>query len=106
MRFVTFRTPKPKQFKYKARYYDEDKEALEQKKAALGYSTKVSHNENLRLQMTRRWHKGEDNEEKSTLSKIIYYAFFGTVIIGGVYVIFFTDFVYKLIALFGIGIGE
>lgn len=106
MRFVTFRTPKPRQFKYKPRYYDEDKEALEQKKAALGYKAKVSKHENLRLQMSRRWHKNEDIEEKSLLSKIIYYAFFGTIIIGGVYVIFLTDFVYKLIALFGLGIGE
>jgi len=106
MRYVTFRTPKPKQFNYKPRYYDEDKEALEQKKAAMGLDTKISHREGLRLQMSRRWHKGEEVEEKSTLSKLISFAFFGTVIIGGVYLIFFTDFVYKLIALFGLGIGK
>jgi hypothetical protein len=106
MRFVTFRTPKPKQFNYKPRYYDEDKEALEQKKAAMGLEAKVSHRESLRLQMSRKWHKGEEIEEKSTLAKVIAYAFYGTVIIGGVYLIFFTDFVYKLIGLFGLGIGE
>lgn len=106
MKFVTFRTPTPKEFKYKPRYFDEDKEALEQKKAALGLNTKVSHREGIRLQMSRRWHKGTDVEEKSTLSKLISYLFYGTVIIGGVYLIFFTDFVYKLIGLFGLGIGE
>ena len=106
MRFVTFRTPKPKRFKYKPRYYDEDKEALEQRKAALGYEAKVSHREGLRLQMTRKWHKGAETEERSTLSRFISYFFFGTVIIGGVYLIFFTDFVYKLIALFGVRIGQ
>ena len=106
MKFVTFRTPKAKGFNYKPRYYDEDKEALEQRKAALGLNTKVSHREGIRLQMSRRWHKGADVEEKSTLSKLISYLFYGTVIIGGVYLIFFTDFVYKLIGLFGLGIGE
>jgi len=106
MRIVSFRTPKPKQFTYKPRYYDEDKEALEQKKAAMGLEAKVSHREGLRLQMSRRWHKGEDVEEKSVLTKAIYYFFYGSVIIGGVYLIFFTDFVYKLIGMFGLGIGE
>jgi len=106
MKIVSFRTPKPKEFNYKPRYYDEDKEALEQKKAAMGLEAKVSHREGLRMQMSRRWHKGEDVEEKSILTKIIYYAFYGTVTIGGVYLIFFTDFVYKLIALFGLRIGE
>ncbi len=106
MRFVTFRTPKPKEFTYKPRYYDEDKEALEQKKAALGLDTKVSHREGLRLQMSRKWHKGAEVEEKSRLSKFISYFFYGAVVIGGVYLIFFTDFVYKLIGLFGLGIGE
>lgn len=106
MRIVSFRTPKPKQFKYKPRYYDEDKEVLEQKKAAMGLEAKVSHREGLRLQMSRRWNKGADIEEKSTLSKFISYFFYGSVIIGGVYLIFFTDFVYKLIGMFGLGIGE
>ena len=106
MRIVSINTPKPKQFNYKPRYYDEDKEALEQKKAALGIKAKVSHREGLRLQMSRRWHKGEDFEEKSILAKAISYFFYGSVIIGGVYLIFFTDFVYKLIGMFGLGIGE
>ena len=106
MRIVSFRTPKPKQFNYKPRFYDEDKEALEQKKAAMGLNANITHREGLRLQMTRRWHKGGDVEEKSTLFKFISYFFYGTVIIGGVYLIFFTDFVYKLIALFGVKLGE
>ncbi len=107
MRFVTFRTPKPKRFSYKPRYYDEDIEALEQRKAALGYNSKVSHREGLRLQIARRWHRGgHDKEEKSTLSKLIYFFFYATIIVGGVYLIFFTDFVYKIIALFGLRVGQ
>lgn len=102
MRFVTFRTPKPKQFKYKPRYYDEDVDALEKRKAELGYASKVSHTESLKLQMSKRWRKSDANYQRSTLSKMITYLFVVFVIVGGIYVIFFTEFVEKLIALFGI----
>jgi len=102
MRFVTFRTPKPKQFKYKPRYYDEDIDALEKRKAELGYDSNVSHHESLKLQMSKRWRKSDANYKKSALSKMITYLFVGFVIVGGIYLIFFTEFVEKLIALFGI----
>ena len=90
MRFVTFRTPKPKQFKYKPRYYDEEKEALEKRKAELGYDSEVSRHESLRLQMSKRWRKGDTEKGASSLSRIIYYLFYAVVILGGIYVIFFT----------------
>ena len=102
MRFITFKTPQPKRFRYKPRYFDEEKDALEQKKAAMGYDSKLTHTEDLRLQMSRRWRKSGDNTGKSVLSRTISYAFYGTFIIGGIYLIFFTDFVNKLIALFGV----
>jgi len=102
MRFVTFRTPKPKQFKYKPRYYDEDIDALEKRKAELGYDSSVSHHESLKLQMSKRWRKSDGDYKRSTLSKMITYLFVGFVIVGGIYLIFFTEFVEKLIALFGI----
>lgn len=103
MRFVIFKTPKPKQFSYKPRYYDEDRERLEQRKAELGLDSKVSRHEGLRLQMRRRWKNAEEGTGKNRLSKVIYYSFYAFVIIGGVYLIFFTDFVDKLVALFGVG---
>ncbi len=102
MRFVTFRTPKPKQFTYKPRYYDEEKEALEKRKAELGYDSKVSHHESLRLQMSKRWRKTDNEYKRSRLSRFISYFFVVFIAVGGVYLIFFTDFVEKLIALFGI----
>jgi len=102
MRFVTFRTPKPKQFKYKPRYFDEDIEALEKRKAELGYDSKVSHQESLKLQMSKRWRKSDSGYERSTISKMMTYLIIGFIIVGGIYLIFFTDFVEKLIALFGI----
>ena len=102
MRFVTFRTPKPKQFKYKPRYYDEEKEAIEKRKAELGYDSEVSHHESLRLQMSRRWRKTDNEYKRSGLSRFISYFFVVFIVVGGVYLIFFTDFVEKLIALFGV----
>lgn len=103
MRFTFFRTPTPKEFTYNPRYYDEEKERLEQRKAELGFDSTLSPGESIRLQMKKRWRQGGNNPGATVLSKLIYYTFFGFVIIGGVYVIFFTDMVDKLIMLFGIG---
>ena len=103
MRFVIFRTPKPKQFTYRPRYYDEDKERLEQRKAELGYDSTVSHSESVRLRMHRRWKHHDEEVKRNNISRFIYFAFYAFVIIGSVYMIFFTDFVDKLIALFGVG---
>jgi hypothetical protein len=102
MKFVSFRTPKPKQFKYIPRFYDPDKEALEQKKAAMGLESTVSHRENLRLQMHRRWRKNNRDEGRSKSSLMVSYAIYAIVIVGGFYLLFFTDFVEKLIGVFGI----
>ena len=103
MRFVIFRTPKPKRFQYKPRYYDEEKERLEQRKAELGLDSKLSRQESLRYQMRRRWRHGSSDSGGRNPGRYIYFAFYGFVIVGGVYLIFFTDFVYKLVALFGVG---
>ena len=102
MKFVIFKTPKAKQFKYNPRFYDPDKEALEQKKAAMGYESSISQRENLRMQMHRRWHKRNRDEGRDKGSLIMSYAIYAVVIVGGVYLLFFTDFVEKLISVFGI----
>jgi len=105
MRFVTFRTPKPKRFTYKPRYYDEEKEALEKRKAELGYDSELTHRESLRLQMSKKWKKpDEDNLGRSRISQAFSYIFILMIIVGGIYMIFFTEFIEKLLALFGIGI--
>ncbi len=102
MRLVSFKTPKPKSFTYRPRYYDPDKEALEKKKAAMGLDTTLSHNEKLRLQMSRRWRKEELNQEKSTLSKVVSYSIYAFFILGSIYLIMFTNFVEKLLQSFGV----
>ena len=103
MRFVLFKTPTPRQFKYKPRYYNEEKDRLEKRKAELGLNSELSHRENLRAQMHSRWRRGGSAQGASNLSRLIYFAFYAFVIVGGVYVVFFTDFVNKLVALFGVG---
>ena len=103
MRFVFFKTPTPKQFKYKPRYYDEEKERLEQRKAELGLNSELSPQESLRFQIRKRWRHQDIDSGKGNLRKYFYFAFYALVAIGGVYLIFFTEFVNKLVALFGVG---
>ncbi len=103
MHFVWFKTPTPKKFHYKPRFYDEDKERLEQRKAELGLNSELTQQEGMRLQMRSRWRKGSVDSEATPMSKLFYFLFYAFVIIGGVYVIFFTDLVDKIVALFGVG---
>ncbi len=102
MRFVIFRTPKPKSFSYKPRYYDPKREEWERKKAEKGLQSKLSHHEELRLQMSKRWRKDELTPDNRLVSKILLYAFYTIFIGGSIYLILFTDFIEKLLAAFGI----
>jgi len=102
MKFTTFKTPKPKQFNYRPRYYDKAKEERERRKAEMGYESSLDHNENLRAMISQRWRKNDD-ENSAKRSSIIYYMVYATIILGSIYVIFLTDFVDKLVALFGVG---
>lgn len=103
MKFNTFKTPKPKHFTYRPRYYDKAKEERERRKAELGYESDLDHRENLRSMISQRWRKN-DKEESRSRFKIASYLVMATFIIGSIYVIFFTDFVDKLVALFGVGL--
>ena len=102
MRFILFRTPKPKQFSYTPRYYDPEKERLERRKAELGLRSELSHKESLRLRMDKTWKKHDAYSKKNLVAKVIYYTFFAFLIVGSIYVILFTDFVEKLLVLFGL----
>ncbi len=102
MKFTMFKTPKPKNFSYRPRYYDKAKEERERRKAELGYESKLDHGENLRAMISQRWRKG-DKEESGSRFKVASYLVMATIIVGSIYVIFLTDFVDKLVALFGVG---
>ncbi len=102
MRFYLFRTPKPKRFSYTPRYYDPEKERLERRKAELGLRSELSHKESLRLRMDKTWKKYDGGSGKNLVARVIYYTFYAFLIFGSIYVIFFTDFVEKLLMLFGV----
>ena len=53
----------PKKFNYIPRYYNPEQEEWERKKAELGYDSKLSHEEQLRIKMRKSW--GAAKEEKS-----------------------------------------
>ena len=58
---------KPRGFNYIPRYYDPQKEEWERKKAEQGYSSNLSHEEQLRLEMRKKWGteaKKEDPAER------------------------------------------
>lgn len=102
MRVISFRTPKPKSFKYKPRYYDKQKEELEKRKAAMGIDNELTHNEGLRLRMDKRWRSGNVDEEKSILSRIVTYLIYAIFIGGSIYFIMFTDIVEQILRAFGV----
>ena len=76
---------KPRGFNYIPRYYDPDKEAWEQKKAEAGLDSKLSHEEELRLQMRKKWGVNKDKEDPGERRSKMLRAF----IIGGIVVIAF-----------------
>lgn len=89
---------KPKGFNYIPRYYDPQKEAWEQKKAEAGMGTSLSHEEQLRLQMRKKWGVEKDAESSSERR----YKTVRAVIIGGVvllafYYIFCTPMFTRLV---------
>ena len=56
---------KPKGFNYIPRYYDPQKEEWERKKAEAGVSSNLSHEEQLRLEMRKKWGTEKDKEDPS-----------------------------------------
>ena len=105
MRFVIFKTPKPKKFHIMARYHNPDLERMRKRRAEMGYEQTISHDEELRMKMRRRW-KGDAEEEKLQsfgISKWVSFLIYATLIFGGIYFIIFTDLIDKLLLLFGVG---
>ena len=56
---------KPKGFNYIPRYYDPQKEEWERKKAEAGLNSNLSHEEQLRLEMRKKWGVEKDKEDPS-----------------------------------------
>jgi hypothetical protein len=100
MKFFISRTAKPRQFSYKARYYDVEKEAWEQKKAVIGVNNSLNINDQLKAKLDARWRRGELSG-KRPYGRIIF-MFYAALIIAGVYLIFFTEFIEHILRAFKI----
>lgn len=87
MKITFVRTPRPKQFKYPSRYYDEEKERREQRKKELGlspekadFSSRVSAN-------WRRVKQHDKQRQKKAKATVLIYLFIVAIL---VYFLFFV----------------
>lgn len=89
---------KPKGFNYIPRYYDPKKEEWEQKKAEAGMSSSLSHEEQLRLQMRKKWgtEKGDDPAERRY--KTVRALIIGAIVLVAFYFIFCTPMFTNIIS--------
>ncbi|MGM0565386.1 MAG: hypothetical protein ACQESX_01400 [Bacteroidota bacterium] len=71
MKIVMFKTRKPRTFTYRPRYFDPEKEALEERRRAREQRLSDS-GERLREEMTRKWHRKA--KRKSNTTTLVYIA--------------------------------
>lgn len=89
---------KPKGFNYIPRYYDPQKEDWERKKAEAGLDTRLSHEEQLRLQMRSRWGVDKNKEDPAERrSKMIRVFVIGGIAVVAFYYIFCTPVFTRLV---------
>ena len=90
---------KPKGYNYIPRYFDPEKEAWEQKKAEAGLSSSLSHEEQLRLQMRKKWGVDKDKEDPSERRTKTVRTFVIVAVVGvAFYYIFCTDMLTNIIS--------
>ncbi len=102
MKISFFHRPKPRQFDYKPRYWDPEKEEEEERKKRIeragGLKNVNDIKEDLRYNINRQWRRGKQDTTKNfNTVRFLIYLF---MIIFFVYVIFFTDFVNKFLSYF------
>jgi len=89
MKIVFFRTPKPKQFKYPPRYYDEDKERWDRRRKELGL-IQNGESSDFKSQIGSNWKrlrkKDNKRQKKANMSVLVYLLIVAIL----VYFIFFT----------------
>ena len=79
----------PKKFNYIPRYYDPEQQAWEEKKAAAGLDSKLTHEEQLRIKMRQKWGANRNEESKEEQrSKLI------RRIVRGVFILFVFYFIF------------
>ncbi|MCD4791562.1 MAG: hypothetical protein K8R37_16335 [Bacteroidales bacterium] len=89
MKLVFFRIPKPKQFNYPSRYYDEEKERWDRRRKELGI-TKDGEKTDFKSQVGYNWKRmrkvNAATQKKANMSVLIYFLIAAALI----YFIFFT----------------
>ncbi len=81
----------PKKFNYIPRYYDPEQQAWEEKKAAAGLDSKLTHEEQLRIKMRQKWGASRNEASKEEQrSKLIRRIVLGVFILFVFYFIFCT----------------
>ena len=97
MKLVFFKKPQARQFDYKPRYYDKEKEEREQRKKELGLSDGDS-STFFKGELKRRWKRDHARlqKEKKSYRNAIYLI----MLVFAVYVIFFTNFIQNIVTSF------
>ena len=89
----------PRKFNYIPRYFDPEQQAWEEKKAAAGLDSKLTHEEQLRLQMRQKWgaKKNEESKEEQR-NKLIRRIVLGVFILFIFYFIFCTPVLNNIVS--------
>ncbi len=97
MKIVFFNRPKARQFDYKPRYYDVEKEKREQRKKELGLGGDESDKRAMfKGELQNRWRSDRNTDKERTRRRTIIYVVLISFVI---YYIFFTDFIQKFVSL-------
>lgn len=98
MKFVFFSRPKPRQFNYKPIYYDPAKEETEERRKSRSSLQDGDPREHMRSEIRRKWKvERAEPDKKNEFIRIVFYIIIAAF---SIYMIFFTDFVNKLVSLF------
>jgi len=98
MKISFFNRGKPRTFNYRPIYYDPAKEEAEERKKRREYNQSDDHRERIRAAFRRRLkNPPEEVDRKSQVIRFTVYAIFT---VFGIYIIFFTDFINKLVSYF------
>lgn len=89
----------PKKFNYKPRYFDPEMQEWEEKKAAAGLDSKLSHEEQLRIKMRKSWSAAKEEETKEEQrAKLIRRIVLGVFVVFLFYFVFCTPLMNKIVS--------
>ena len=89
----------PRKFNYIPRFYDPELEARKQKRAEMGLDTELSHEEQLRMEMRRKWGNVKEEESKEEKrNRLIRRIVWGAVIVFIFYFIFCTPVLTNIVS--------